>query len=103
MFEQLLSNKGIECLKEALPHRKSSLIVWLFTYASCFKKVNDGRIHERRKPRTALDTIGMIGQSLANMIDMVVGLFEKGGNMVIIHLIVNGIAFAPWFDQATIP
>jgi len=45
----------------------------------------------------------MIGQSLAYMIDMVVGLFEEGSHMVIIQLVVDGIAFASWFDQAAIP
>jgi hypothetical protein len=65
--------------------------------------------HEvEQRQHTAPDTvqgswIGMIEKSLSHMIDMVVGLFEEGGHMVIVHQIVDRVAFASWFDQAAIP
>lgn len=45
----------------------------------------------------------MIEPSLAHMIDMVVGLFEESGHMVIVYLVVDRVTIPPWFDQATIP
>jgi hypothetical protein len=37
------------------------------------------------------------------MIDMIVGLFEESGHMVIVHLVVDCVAIAPWFNQTAIP
>src|SRR6266699_3084980 len=45
----------------------------------------------------------MIGQSLPYMIDVIVGLFEEGSHVVIIHCVVDNVPLTSWFDQAAIP
>jgi len=37
------------------------------------------------------------------MVDVVIGLFEEGGYMVVIDGVIHDIALAPGFDEATIP
>jgi len=45
----------------------------------------------------------MVGQSLLDMIYVIICLFEEGSDMVIIHLVIDGIAITPGFDQTTFP
>ena len=53
--------------------------------------------------REQLDAIGMVGQSLSHVIDVVVGLFEEGSHVVVIDAVVHDIALASRFDESAIP
>ena len=45
----------------------------------------------------------MIRELLPYMIDVVIGLFEEGGHMVVIDRVVDNVPFASRFHEATIP
>lgn len=47
--------------------------------------------------------LGMIRQPLPYMINMVIGLLEEGNDMMVIDGVIDDIALAARFDEATFP
>lgn len=46
--------------------------------------------------------IGMVRESLSDVIDMIIGFAKEGCHVMIIDVIVDGIALTPGFDQSPI-